>query len=133
YVKGKAPTALKKMYQTVREGQDIGLNSVANGARGTKIHHAILDHFDNQGFKTGLKGGKQTGFFHGTGHGVGLEIHESPRISVRDDILQTNQVVTVEPGLYYPNIGGIRLEDMVVVRENGCENLTKHPRKLEIP
>jgi len=51
---------------------------------------------------------------------------------MRDDVLQTNQVVTVEPGLYYPNIGGIRLEDMVVVREQGCENLTKHPRKFEI-
>lgn len=133
YVKGKAPSTLKKMYQTVREGQDIGLNSVTNGVHGAEIHQAILNHFDKQGFKTGLKGGKQTGFFHGTGHGVGLEIHESPRISVRDDILQTNQVVTVEPGLYYPNIGGIRLEDMVVVRNHGCENLTKHPRKLEIP
>ena len=132
YVKGKAPATLKKMYQTVREGQDIGLNSVAHGAHGSDIHHAILSHFDKQGFKTGIKGGKQTGFFHGTGHGVGLEIHESPRISVRDDILQSNQVVTVEPGLYYPNIGGIRLEDMVVVRDQGCENLTKHPRKFEI-
>jgi Xaa-Pro aminopeptidase len=132
YVKGKAPATLKKMYQTVREGQDIGLNKVANGVHGAEIHNAILGHFDKQGFKTGLKSGNQTGFFHGTGHGVGLEIHESPRISVRDDVLQTNQVVTVEPGLYYPNIGGIRLEDMVVVREHGCENLTKHPRKLEI-
>ncbi len=132
YVKGKAPTALKKMYQTVREGQDIGLNSVTNGVHGADIHNAILSHFEKQGFKTGLKGGKQTGFFHGTGHGVGLEIHESPRISIRDNILQSNQVVTVEPGLYYPNIGGIRLEDMVVVRERGCENLTKHPRRLEI-
>jgi Xaa-Pro aminopeptidase len=132
YVKGKAPATLKKMYQTVREGQDIGLNKVADGVHGAEIHSAILEHFDKQGFKTGLKGGKQTGFFHGTGHGVGLEIHESPRISVRDNVLQSNQVVTVEPGLYYPNIGGIRLEDMVVVREHGCENLTKHPRKLEI-
>jgi len=132
YVKGKAPATLKKMYQTVREGQDIGLNKVADGVHGAEIHGAILEHFELQGFKTGLKGGKQTGFFHGTGHGVGLEIHESPRISVRDDILQSNQVVTVEPGLYYPNIGGIRLEDMVVVQKHGCENLTKHPRKLEI-
>jgi len=132
YVKGKAPATLKKMYQTVREGQDIGLNMVAADVHGSAIHQSILEHFDKQGFKTGLKAGKQTGFFHGTGHGVGLEIHESPRISVRDDVLQNNQVVTVEPGLYYPNIGGIRLEDMVVVRDHSCENLTKHPRKLEI-
>ncbi|MDQ6965760.1 MAG: M24 family metallopeptidase, partial [Mariprofundaceae bacterium] len=71
-------------------------------------------------------------FFHGTGHGVGLDIHEMPRISVRDDILKTRQVVTVEPGLYYPEIGGVRLEDMVVVRENGCDNLTRFHRRLEI-
>jgi len=132
FVKGKAPKAIKKMYQTVREGQDIGLERVAAGVHGADIHQAILKHFNAQGFKTGQKNGKQTGFFHGTGHGVGLEIHESPRISVRDDILKANQVVTVEPGLYYPNIGGIRLEDMVVVREQGCDNLTKHRRKLEI-
>jgi len=132
YVKGKAPSTLKKMYQTVREGQDIGLNKVSDGVHGADIHQAILAHFEKQGFKTAIKQGKQTGFFHGTGHGVGLEIHESPRISIRDDILKTNQVVTVEPGLYYPNIGGIRLEDMVVVQQQGCKNLTKHPRKLEI-
>jgi len=132
YVKGKAPATLKKMYQTVREGQDIGLNMVSADVHGAEIHQAILEHFNKQGFKTGLKRGKQTGFFHGTGHGVGLEIHESPRISPRDDILQCNQVVTVEPGLYYPNVGGIRLEDMVVVRPQGCDNLTKHPRRLEI-
>jgi len=132
YVKGKAPDTLKKMYQTVREGQSIGLDMVHDGAHGENIHQAILNHFDQQGFKTGIENGKQTGFFHGTGHGVGLEIHESPRISVRDDVLHSNQVVTVEPGLYYPTIGGIRLEDMVVVRPQGCENLTKHPRKLEI-
>jgi len=132
YVKGQAPEHLKKMYQTVREGQDIGLERVATGVHGTDIHNAILDHFEQQGFKTGVIHGQQTGFFHGTGHGVGLDIHEMPRISVRDDILQAKQVVTVEPGLYYPDIGGIRLEDMVVVRETGCDNLTQHVRHLEI-
>jgi len=132
YVKGQASEHIKKMYQTVREGQDIGLDSVAAGVHGEHIHKAILAHFEQQGFKTGIIHGQQTGFFHGTGHGVGLDIHEMPRISVRDDILQTNQVVTVEPGLYYPDIGGIRLEDMVVVRETGCDNLTQHVRQLEI-
>jgi len=132
YVKGQAPAHIKKMYQTVREGQDIGLERVAAGVHGEDIHQAILTHFEQQGFKTGVIDGQQTGFFHGTGHGVGLDIHEMPRISVRDDILQTNQVVTVEPGLYYPDIGGIRLEDMVVVRETGCDNLTQHVRQLEI-
>jgi Xaa-Pro aminopeptidase len=62
-----------------------------------------------------------------------LEIHEAPGISTKSDILRTNQVVTVEPGLYYPSLGGVRLEDMVVVRNNGCDNLTKHKHQLEIP
>ncbi|MDQ6996281.1 MAG: Xaa-Pro peptidase family protein [Mariprofundus sp.] len=133
YVKGKASPEIKKLYRTVREGQDIGLSMVAAGVNGADIHQAISSHFDKLGFTTGMKGGKQSGFFHGTGHGVGLEIHEAPRISSTSDILQAGQVVTVEPGLYYPGLGGVRLEDMVVVREAGCDNLTRHKRQLIIP
>ncbi|RLL55635.1 aminopeptidase P family protein [Mariprofundus sp. EBB-1] len=132
YVKGKASPEIKRLYQTVREGQDIGLSMVASGVDGTVIHQRITDHFDTQGYPTKMVRGKQTGFFHGTGHGVGLQIHEAPGISVRSNILQANQVVTVEPGLYYPGLGGIRLEDMVIVRDGGCDNLTKYKRKLEI-
>jgi len=132
YVKGNASHHLKKMYQAVKEGQELGLNQVAAGQNGRQIHQAILSHFDRQGFHTGVKDGQQTGFFHGTGHGVGLDIHELPGISNRDDILLENQVVTVEPGLYYPDIGGIRLEDMVVVQKDRCLNLTKHPCTFEI-
>ncbi|MDX8408275.1 MAG: Xaa-Pro peptidase family protein [Mariprofundaceae bacterium] len=132
YVKGVPDTALARLYQTVREGQDIGLNMVADGVDGKLIHTRILDHFAEQGFFTGIKRGKQQGFFHGTGHGVGLEIHEQPRISMHSDILQAGQVVTVEPGLYYPGIGGVRLEDMVVVENQGCRNLTRHPRRFSI-
>ncbi|HKJ84293.1 MAG TPA: Xaa-Pro peptidase family protein [Mariprofundaceae bacterium] len=132
YVKGRASSEVRKLYRTVREGQDIGLEMVTAGVHGADIHRAISRHFDAVGFTTGMQRGKQTGFFHGTGHGVGLDIHEAPRISVRDDILQENQVVTVEPGLYYPALGGVRLEDLVVVRKQGCDNLTRHPRRLEI-
>jgi len=133
YVKGKAGSDVRKIYRTVREGQDIGLSMVCDGAHGAKIHRAITRHFESCGFPTGVKHGKQVGFFHGTGHGVGLDVHESPRISGCDDILHTGNIVTVEPGLYYPGLGGVRLEDMVAVHENGCENLTRHPRRMEIP
>jgi len=133
YVKGKADARLLKLYRTVREGQDIGLSMVADGVHGRDIHHAITRHFDSCGFYTGSKRGRQTGFFHGTGHGVGLDVHEPPRISVSDHILHAGNVVTVEPGLYYPGLGGVRLEDMVVVRKNSCENLTHHPRRMVIP
>jgi len=132
FVKGKASSELRKMYRTVREGQDIGLSMICDGASGLKIHQAIQNHFAGRGFFTGTRRGRQVGFFHGTGHGVGLEVHEMPRISVRDDILRSGHVVTVEPGLYYPDIGGVRLEDLVVVRNEGGDNLTRFRRKLEI-
>ncbi len=133
YVKGKASSGVSKLYRTVREGQDIGLAMVRDGASGAKIHQAITRHFKSCGFPTGTKRGRQIGFFHGTGHGVGLDVHELPQISIRDDILHTGNVVTVEPGLYYPGLGGVRLEDMVVIDKNGCENLTRYPRRMEIP
>jgi Xaa-Pro aminopeptidase len=92
-----------------------------------------LDHFDKEGFKTGKLKGRMQGFFHGTGHGVGLEIHEPPRVSATStDVLKAGHVVTVEPGLYYPNIGGVRLEDVAHVTLNGVKNLTKFEKVLEI-
>jgi Xaa-Pro aminopeptidase len=72
------------------------------------------------------------GFFHGTGHGLGLEIHEPPRVSKIPAVLQAGNVVTVEPGLYYPGVGGVRLEDVVLVTEGGCTNLVKYLKFLEI-
>ncbi len=132
YVKGKAPAELKKMYQTVLEGQSMGLDMVKVGADTSHIHQTISQHFDAQGFKTGVFHGKQGGFFHGTGHGVGLDIHEEPRVSKNGAILEERQVITIEPGLYYAHIGGVRLEDLVVVREYGCDNLTQYHRQLEL-
>ncbi|MCF7822078.1 MAG: Xaa-Pro peptidase family protein [Mariprofundaceae bacterium] len=133
YLKGKAPERVKKLYSTVKEGQKIGLGMVSDGVSGDAIHRAITTHFDRQGFKTGLLRGRQSGFFHGTGHGVGLEIHEAPRVSTGSGTLKAGHVITIEPGLYYPGMGGVRLEDMVVVQPDGHTNLTRHPCRLEIP
>ena len=73
------------------------------------------------------------GFFHGTGHGVGLDLHELPRINgTSEDVLQPGHVVTAEPGLYYPEIGGVRLEDMVALASTGAHNLTKFEKVLEV-
>ena len=132
YVKGKAPAEVRRLYDTVKNGQRLGLDMVMAGANGADIHGRITSFFAQQGYVTGLRRGRQVGFFHGTGHGVGLEIHEPPRISTRGETLVAGQVVTVEPGLYYPALGGVRLEDMVVVRDGGCQNLTRHPCRLEI-
>lgn len=131
-VRGKASPHLKKMYAAVKEGQEIAFRMIRPGITGKKIHTAIRDRFTQLGFKTGVQHGRMQGFFHSTGHGLGLEIHEPPRISTGDDILKAGQVVTVEPGLYYKGVGGVRLEDVIVVTKKGCRNLTKFQRQLEI-
>lgn len=133
FIKGRASPELRHMYKTVREGQDIGFDMLAAGVNGADIHRTILAHFESRGFKTGTEGGRQAGFFHGTGHGLGLEIHEPPRISMQEERLEAGQVVTIEPGLYYPGIGGIRLEDVAVIQQHGADNLTRFARRLVIP
>jgi Xaa-Pro aminopeptidase len=131
--RGTAPKRIKDAWEAVRQGQEIGFVNIKDGASGSEIHQKITTHLTNKGFPTGpVAGGRQGGFFHGTGHGLGLEIHESPRIGMKDQTLKTGHVVTVEPGLYYPDMGGVRLEDVVVVEKDGCRNLTKVPKFLEI-
>jgi Xaa-Pro aminopeptidase len=131
--RGTAPDRIKRAWKAVRQGQEIAFSRIKDGASGKAIHDAITDHLTKQGFATGpVEGGRQGGFFHGTGHGLGLEIHESPRISKKDQILKSGNVVTVEPGLYYPDMGGVRLEDVIVVEKDGCRNLTKVPKFLEL-
>ncbi len=131
-LKGKAPDALKRLYDTVLEGQLLGISQVKKGVNGREIHQNIMHCFEKKGYKTGLIDGRMQGFFHGTGHGIGLDIHEPPRISKADHILQTGEVVTVEPGLYYPQIGAVRIEDMVLVEDTACRNLTTYPKFLEL-
>jgi Xaa-Pro aminopeptidase len=131
-VKGKPSDALRRVYDTVLEGQEMGLHMVKAGTSGKAIHSAIQELFERAGYKTGVINERMQGFFHGTGHGVGLEIHEPPRISRLDDTLQPGHVVTVEPGLYYLGIGGVRIEDTVLVTSDGYENLTSFPKFFEV-
>ncbi len=131
-VRGKASVKLKKMFAAVLEGQRIAFRAIRDGADGSRIHGTIQTYFEKLGFKTGVQDGRMQGFFHGTGHGLGLDIHEPPRISAGKDILKTGHVVTVEPGLYYADAGGVRLEDVVVVTKTGCRNLMRLAKVLEI-
>jgi Xaa-Pro aminopeptidase len=131
-VRGKPSDALRRVYDTVLQGQELGLQMVKAGASGKAIHSAIQELFEHAGYRTGVINERVQGFFHGTGHGVGLEIHEPPRISRIDDTLQPGHVVTVEPGLYYLGIGGVRIEDTVVVTSDGYENLTSFPKQFEL-
>ena len=131
-VKGKASRSLKKMYKAVASAQDLVFKSAGNDTRGDVIHRKVMKHLTSLGFKTGKVKGKMQGFFHGTGHGVGLDVHEPPRISKSKCTLKTGHIVTVEPGLYYPGVGGVRLEDMILITDDGCTNLTKSPKVLEV-
>jgi Xaa-Pro aminopeptidase len=131
-VRGSASSELKRLYQTVKEAQEEAIDKIKDGADGMKIHQGICARFDKAGYRTGLVNGRMQGYFHGTGHGVGLDIHEAPRISRTGSLLQEGQVVTVEPGLYYPGLGAVRIEDMVLVTKDGCRNLTNFPKIFEL-
>ncbi len=132
-VRGRASEAVKKLYDTVFHGQKIALQKVSAGTSTTEIHQCVLQFFTQRGYHTGRRNGRMEGFFHGTGHGLGLEIHEAPRIGATSrGKLKAGQVVTVEPGLYYPETGGVRLEDVALVTTNGAKNLTRFEKSLEI-
>ena len=129
-LRGRASEAQRKLWETVRAGQALALKKIKAGVDGMMIHKAIQELFTKRGFPTGIRKGKNVGFFHGTGHGLGLEIHEYPRL--QKVTLKDRQVLTVEPGLYYPGLGGTRQEDVVVVTKTACKILSRFPKQLEI-
>lgn len=131
-LKGQASDALKKMYKAVKDAQQKGVDTVKAGIPSSKVHEAVCKVLNDSGFKTGPVKGKPQGFIHGTGHGLGLDIHEAPRVGRTSEILKPGHVVTVEPGLYYDDLGGIRIEDDVFVTKSGCKNLVKIPKVFEI-
>lgn len=115
----------KEIYHTVLEANRRAISSVSNGARSKQIDAGARDHIKNAGY------GELFG--HGTGHGVGLQVHESPRISWnKSEPVRKNMVFTIEPGIYLPGLGGVRIEDMVVVSDKKAEVLTSLPKKLEL-
>src|SRR5256886_9722033 len=129
-LRGRASEGQRKLWETVKSGQALALKRIKAGVDGMTIHKAIQEFFAKRGFPTEVRRGRRVGFFHGTGHGLGLEIHEHPRL--QKVVLKERQVVTVEPGLYYPGLGGVRLEDVVLVTKTGCKILSRFPKQLEI-
>ncbi|MCX8488016.1 MAG: Xaa-Pro peptidase family protein, partial [Opitutales bacterium] len=133
YLKGKANAKQRKMVHAVLEAQRRAIKAIRAGVTGAKVHTVVQDYFKSLGYKTGLVKGVYVGFFHGTGHGLGYDIHEDPALSTRNPHpLVAGNAVTVEPGLYYPGIGGCRFEDCVVITKKGCEFLSSHPYAWEI-
>ena len=129
-VRGRASDAQRRMWETVREGQLRALKAMKPGADGMAIHESVKDYFKQSGYPTEQKKGRWTGFFHGTGHGLGLEIHEEPRFAAT--VFKPGQVITVEPGLYYPHLGGVRIEDVATITKTGVRLLSGFPKVLEI-
>lgn len=132
-LKGKAPEAIKKMYAAVKKAQENGIKTVRAGIDAARVHEKVSQTLEEAGFKTSVINGKPQGFIHSTGHGLGLDIHERPRVSKLSEKLKVGNVVTVEPGLYYDHLGGIRIEDDVYVTQSGCEVLSKIQKTFEIP
>ncbi len=129
-VRGRASEKQRQLWETVCEGQALALKKMKPGVDGLKLHNEVKQFFTDRGFPTEVRDGRQVGFFHGTGHGLGLEIHEFPRF--QKTIFKPGQVLTVEPGLYYPGVGGVRIEDVVVVTKSGTRMLSRFEKRLEI-
>lgn len=124
--KGKPSDEICRMYDTVHEAKELAVSLIRAGVSGADVHNAAADYFTKKGYVTA----GTSGFIHSLGHGVGLAIHESPSLSVRGGVLEEGNVVTVEPGLYYPGIGGVRLEDMGAVTEDGFDRFTTFEEEL---
>jgi Xaa-Pro aminopeptidase len=124
-VKGEPSNDIREMYDALREAKQLGISRVKAGVSGADIHLAVVDFFNERGYETDTRG-----FIHNLGHGVGLQVHELPTIGPAGKALETGNVITIEPGLYYPGIGGVRLEDIGAVTSRGFNNFTKFSEEL---
>ena len=134
FVVGDIPEELAEYHRYVDEALQRSMEAVKAGADGNAIYRLVCDIFHEAGYPTQLskKEGEvlSSGFFHGLGHGVGLEVHEQPWLSRDPSKLVAGDVITLEPGLYRQGFGGVRLEDLVLVTDDGAENLTDFPYDL---
>jgi Xaa-Pro aminopeptidase len=126
YLGPRAPDEIRKVHAIVVEALEAGCAAIKAGVKGSDVDAASREVIEKAGYGEA--------FLHSTGHGVGLEIHEGPTLStLSEDVLEPGNIVTVEPGIYLPGIGGVRVEDFLVVTESGAENLTSLPRGPEYP
>jgi Xaa-Pro aminopeptidase len=133
-VKGKAPKAVKTMFEAVLEARNASVDAIKAGVLGSEVYNACCNVFEKAGYAT-TRGGKKItkGFIHGLGHGVGLQVHEGPSMGeLYKFALEEHNIVTVEPGLYDTDVGGVRIEDIVEVTKTRCNNLTKMEITLEV-
>ena len=132
---GEVPDAVAGMHAAVQAAKVAGTGAIGAGVSGEAVHRATIGAIVAHGYGTGLwEADAPAGYCamtHGTGHGVGLEVHEPPLLDFKGPTLVVGDVLTVEPGVYAKGLGGVRLEDMVVVTEDGCENFNVLPEGLD--
>lgn len=121
-VRGEPSPEIVEMYTSVSDAKALAASLVRAGADGASIYQAVVSLFSDSGY-----GIEPHGFVHSLGHGVGLDVHEAPSLNSRGSQLAAGNVITIEPGLYYPGIGGVRIEDMGVVTAGGFERITRFP------
>ncbi len=129
-VRGRASDAQRRLWQTVQRGQRMALRGMRPGVSGAALHERIKAFFADEGYPTLQRAGRWIGFFHGTGHGLGLEVHEEPRFG--RTIFKPGQVITVEPGIYWPGVGGCRIEDVALITPGGVRKLSRFPQQIEV-
>ena len=135
YVVGEPPEEITRYHALCKEALDRSLDAIRPGQAGADVFRLVCELFHEAGEPTQLS--KQpgevleNGFYHGLGHGVGLEVHEAPSLGRAPGAMVAGDVVTVEPGCYRQGYGGVRLEDLVLVTEDGAENLTDYPYELD--
>ena len=135
FLKGKANTHQRNLVHCVRMAQKLAISKVKANVSGYSLHRSVRNYFKAAGYRTEQRVDSNSfvGFIHSTGHGLGLDIHEAPSIGVSKNRLKRNHVITIEPGLYYPEIGGCRIEDVFLVEDNGVKKLSKFNYQWELP
>jgi Xaa-Pro aminopeptidase len=132
-VRGRATEAARKLYHTVERAQQLVFSKLLCDMPASAIHQQVFNFFQQEGYKTGRKNGHRHGFCHSIGHGLGMEVEEAPHVAdASPDVLEAGHVLTVEPALYYLEIGGVRLEDVASITPTGPRNLTKFEKSLEV-
>lgn len=132
FVKGEAPEKIKEMYRTAKEAWELIDRELQKGEiTCADLTQKVTDLFEENGFDVPGNGELQNGFIHALGHGIGIEIHEKPHLSTETE-LEKGLVMAIEPGLYEQGVGGVRLEDVVLITEDGYENFNSMAKELEI-
>ncbi len=125
FVKGEPSKEILEMYTALREAKHLAISRIKSGISGADLHKNVVDFFKERGYDSDTRG-----FIHNLGHGVGLQVHELPTVGPSGKALEAGNVITIEPGLYYPGIGGVRLEDIGVVTKTGFNNFTSFSEDL---